>query len=258
MNVFSDKAGDANMGTTTGQLHLSYVIAANDKNLISAGISGGYGQRSLQYDKLHWDNQYDGLQYNPGLISGEPTTFSNHGYADLNAGIGWFFGDGHSTLSSNDALTINAGFALHHINRPAYSFYNSGERLPMKMIAHGNAGIGVKNYNLVLEPSYLVMIQGGHHEITPGLMFRYITQESSKYTGRKKSSSFALGGYWRVKDAFVACARYDFSSWSVGTSYDFNVSDLRTASKAKGGIEIAIRFISPNPFGKGNSVKSFN
>jgi type IX secretion system PorP/SprF family membrane protein len=121
VNVFSDKAGDAAMSTTTGNLHLSGVLAANDNNLFSVGIYGGFGQRSLLYNQLYWDNQYDGMQYNSALPSGEPQTFSNHTYVDMGAGVAWFYGKGHSTLSSHDAKTFNIGFSVQHINQPAYS-----------------------------------------------------------------------------------------------------------------------------------------
>lgn len=260
VDVFSDKAGDAGMGTTTGQLHLSGILAANDKNLLSLGLMGGFGQRSMNYQNLYWDSQFDGSQYDATLPTGESGAFANYGYLDVGAGAAWFFSAGHSTLSSNDAKIFNFGFAVHHLNKPAYSFYgDGGQRLPMKYVAHGSADIGVKNYNLVLQPSYIVMVQGGHHEITPGILFKYITKESSKYTGRKQSSAFALGGYFRYQDAIVAEARYEFAGWSVGTSYDINISNLSTATNARGGFEISLRYMTPNPFGgKGGGTSKFN
>lgn len=260
VNIFSDKAGDANMGTTTGQLHVAGVLGIDDNNLISGGLFGGYGQRSLQYDKLYWDNQYDGSQYNSSLPSGEPQNFANYGFLDVGAGASWFYSEGHSTLSSNDARLFNLGVAVHHLNRPKYSYYGNGEdRLPIKVMFHGTADIGIKNWSLVLQPSYLVMLQGAHREITPGLNFKYITQESSKYTGRKKASAFYLGAYFRMKDAVVANAGYEFSSWSIGTSYDINISDLSVATKARGGFEISLRYMLPNPFGgRVTSTSKFN
>jgi type IX secretion system PorP/SprF family membrane protein len=259
LNVFSDKAGDGAMGTTTGQLHLSGVLAANDANLLSLGLYGGFGQRSLSYDKLYWDNQYDGTAYNSALASGEPATFGNHSYVDFGAGLAWFYGKGHSTLSSKDALTFNAGFSLQHINQPIYSFYGAGDQhLPMKIVAHGNADIGLKNNNLVLEPSYIVMIQGGHHEINAGMMFKYVMQEASHYTGRKKPAAFVLGGYYRFGDAAVIVTGYEFSNYRIGLSYDINLSDLNVASRSRGGFEVSLRFMSPDPFGKGGSSKLFD
>ena len=259
LDVFSDKAGDGAMGTTTAQLHLSGILAANNKNLLSLGISGGFGQRSLNYEKLYWDNQYDGMAYNPALLSGEPNTFGNHSYIDASAGLAWFYGAGHSTLSSNDALTINAGVSLQHINQPTYSFYGAAEqKLPMKMVAHGTADIGMKNYNLVLVPSYIVMIQGAHREINTGMLFKYIMQDASRYTGRKKPAAFVLGGYYRFGDAAVIETGYEFSNYRIGLSYDINISGLDVASRSRGGFEVSLRFMSPNPFGKGSSSKLFD
>lgn len=250
INVFSDKAGDGSMGSTFGSLNIAGVLRASGNNLISGGISCGFGQRKLVYNNLTWDNQYDGLSYNPALGTGEPGTFSNHNMLDVSAGVSWYYGDKTSTISSNDARIFSAGFALQHINRPAYSFYGDGDqRLPMKFIAHGKADIGLKNYSLILEPSYLIMIQGGHREFTPGMMVKYTPREASRYTGRVKASAFCLGGYYRHKDAFVACVRYEYSYWSAGFSYDINISNLNTASQAKGGFEISLRFMSPDPFG---------
>lgn len=250
LNVFTDKAGDGSMGTTFGNLNIAGVLRASGNNLISGGISCGFGQRKLVYNNLTWDNQYDGLQFNSGAPTGEPGTFANHNILDISAGVSWYYGDKTSTISSNDAKIFSVGFALHHINRPAYSFYgNADEKLPMKFVAHGRANIGIKNYSLILEPSYLVMIQAGHHEITPGMMVKYTPREASRYTGRVKASAFCLGGYYRHMDAFVACVRYEYSYWSAGFSYDVNISNLNTVSQAKGGFEISLRFMSPDPFG---------
>jgi type IX secretion system PorP/SprF family membrane protein len=254
IDVFSDKAGDGAMGTTTGQLHLSGVIAANESNLISAGIYGGFGQRSLSYDKLYWDNQYIGGSLDLTAPSFEPTATPNRNYADIGAGIAWFYGKGHSTISSNTAMTFTAGFAVQHINQPVYTFYgNNDARLPMKMVAHGNADIGWKNHSIVFEPGYIVMIQGGHHEINAGCLFKYLMQEASHYTRTKKPAAFVLGGYYRFGDAINIVTAYELNLLRIGLSYDVNLSDLTTASKSRGGFEISLRFMTTGSIGKINS-----
>lgn len=257
VNFFNDKAGDANMVTTMGQLHVAGIVGINSSNLLSVGIVGGYGMRSMNYTALQWGNQYDGQQYNSGLSSGEPGNYSSFGYMDFGAGISWLFAVGDATLSSKDAKTINIGFSVQHLNKPAYSFYGeSSQKLPMKYVLHGNASLGMKNTNLILEPSYLVALEGGHHEITPGVMCKYIIGQSSKYTGRKNSSAISFGGVFRVMDAFVPMVRYEFANWSITTSYDINVSGLTAASRARGGFEISIRFLTPNPFGGSSGGKT--
>ena len=73
-------------------------------------------------------------------------------------------------------------------------------------------------------------------------------REDSKYTGFVKGASISAGGFYRNKDAFVAMALFEFSSYGVGLSYDFNVSGLKTVSTGRGGFEITLRFLNPAPF----------
>jgi type IX secretion system PorP/SprF family membrane protein len=255
IDFFSDKAGDAHMSTTTGQLHLSGVIVANEYNMFSAGVFGGFGQRSLTYDKLYWDNQYVGGSLDPTAPSLEPNTVANRTYADIGAGLAWYYGTGNNTISSNDAKNFTLGFAVHHLNQPVYTFYgNNDAKLPMKLVAHGNAELGIKNYSLVLEPGYVVMIQGGHHEINAGMLVKYWMQEASHYTGRKKPAAIVLGGYYRFADAMNIVAGYEMYPFRLGFSYDVNLSNLTSASRSRGGFEISLRFIMLD---LGNRNKSF-
>ena len=130
-------------------------------------------------------------------------------------------------------------------------------RLPMKFVAHGNADIGWKNHSIVLEPGYIVMIQGGHHEINAGVLFKYLMQEASHYTGRKKPASFVLGGYYRFGDALNIITAYELNSFRIGLSYDVNLSNLTVASKSRGGFEISLRFMM-NDTGENKNKGFFN
>nr|HMT30619.1 type IX secretion system membrane protein PorP/SprF [Bacteroidia bacterium] len=44
-------------------------------------------------------------------------------------------------------------------------------------------------------------------------------------------------------DAFIASAGVEYNNLSVGASYDFNTSDLNTASNGKGGYELSLIYI---------------
>ncbi|HTF05682.1 MAG TPA: PorP/SprF family type IX secretion system membrane protein [Bacteroidia bacterium] len=258
VNFFSDKAGDGAMKTTTGQLHLSGVLAMNDNSFLSVGLYGGFGQRSLSYSKLYWDNQYIGGALDLNAPSMEPSTFANRTYVDVGAGVAWHYGTGNNTISSNDAWNVTVGFAVQHVNTPVYTYYgNTDMRLPMKFVAHGNGEIGIKNYSLVLEPGYLVTIQGGHHEINAGMLVKYWLQEASVYTGRKKPAAFVLGGYYRFSDALNVVAAYEMYPFRLGLSYDINLSNLTSASQARGGFEISLRFLMADD-GKSKNKKFFN
>ena len=79
-------------------------------------------------------------------------------------------------------------------------------------------------------------------------MFKYYSKEDSKYTGIVKQSSFALGAAYRNLDALILSAVVESGQYAIGFSYDLNVSKLITASTGRGGPEIFLRFVTPNPF----------
>lgn len=249
LDFFSDKAGDAAFGSNQVNLSLNGIINLNDKSILSAGLMAGYGQRSMNASKLTWGNQYDGTSYNSMISSGEmaPASFN---IFDLGAGIQYSYGTDEAYISANNARKVNIGVAVFHPHRPVYSFYgDTGERLSTKFVFNGNAAIGIPNSNLVLKPSYIVFLQGATKEINPGMTFQYILQEGSKYTGLKKSSAVSLGAYYRFQDAFIAIVKFEYSNYCIGFSYDVNLSKLRTATSARGGFEISLRYVYPSMFG---------
>jgi len=49
-----------------------------------------------------------------------------------------------------------------------------------------------------------------------------------------------------VGDALIPTLILEIASYSVGFSYDLNISALKAATKGKGGFEISLRYINRN------------
>ncbi|MEW6469603.1 MAG: PorP/SprF family type IX secretion system membrane protein [Bacteroidota bacterium] len=246
--AFNDKAGTSNLSTSQFTLAFSGMISLDKSNTLSAGISGGYNQRSCTTAGLKWDSQYDGTGYNSSLGTNESFTDARFGYADFNAGIQWSYGQGERYITAKDEIKMNAGVSFHHFNRPEQVFYASGERLNSRITAHGGCIFGISNTNVFVAPSFIYHRQGTQTETMAGSMLKFRVSEDSKYTGFKKGASFSLGGFYRVRDAFVAVAQFELGQYSIAMSYDINVSSLTQASKGRGGFEISLRFVNPNPY----------
>lgn len=257
ISFFKDVAGDAEMGMTQVDLSVAGHQKLNEQNTLSLGFQGGYAQKSFNAAKLKWGNQYNettGL-HDEGLPSKEPGDMSSSvGYMDLGFGLNWNFHMGEMYSTANDQLVINAGGGYFHITSPTASFYPDRapfdrDKINPKLVFHGASIIGVRNTNISVLPSAYYAKQGGAQEILAGGLLQYALKDASKYTGRIKSASIAFGGFTRIGDAFIASVVLEVSGFSVGVSYDVNTSDLRAASKAQGGVEIALRYINPLPFG---------
>lgn len=248
LTAFSDKAGDSKMGTNQVNGMVGYHTILGAKSTFGGAAQVGYAQRSIRYDALRWGSQYNGMAYDAGIPTGEPAGGNSFSYLDLGAGILYTYKKAEGYMTGNDQVKIDAGLSVFHFHQPKYSFYGSGERLYMKIVAHADALIGLKNTPLSLQPSLMFYRQGPAQEIYIGTMVKYMLREESKYTGYVKGAAVSGGCYYRHRDAIVPAFMIEMGQYAFGLSYDVNISKLKSASFGRGGIEFAFRFVNPNPF----------
>lgn len=254
ISAFNDKAGNSKMGLTQFNFSLSSIRKLDEKNILSAGLQSGYAQRSVITDNLHWNDQFSGAGYDPSIPSGENFSSKKISYGDFAAGLLWSYGKGEMYSTANDELKMNMGFSFYHVTSPKISFYDGDIRLNPRIVFHGGFAYGIKNSNTAIVPSFMYARQGSQQELIAGTMFRYRLKEDSKYTGFVKGSAISFGGYYRSRDAIILAMQLEISSYAIGISYDINTSALNTASSGRGGLEISLRFISPNPYGGSGSA----
>lgn len=252
VNVYNDRAGDGQMGTLQANASLAYQIYTGQKSMLAMGMQGGILQRSINFSKLQWGSQYNTStgQYDPNMTPDKAIAGGDDSFIkpDIGAGLIYTYKKNERYMRGNDQFDFTLGFGLFHVNQPKYSFLGSSEKLYQRMVLHGQSMIGIKNTSLALAPGFMVQRQGPNQEIFVGTLVRYMLKEDSKYTGFVKGSAISAGGYYRNKDAFVATALFEFASYGLGVSYDFNVSGLKTVSSGRGGLEITFRFLNPAPF----------
>ncbi|MFH0894958.1 MAG: PorP/SprF family type IX secretion system membrane protein [Bacteroidota bacterium] len=247
-NILSDNSGDSKMKTFMASLAYSYHVFLSEKSTLGGGVGGSYNQRSINTDALTWGSQYDGMAFDPSTPSGEALSAPSFSFFDVAGGIHWRYNKNEKYMTGNDQLSLNAGISAFHLTRPRYSFCGTDERLYIRKVAYANGLIGISNTKSSLMPAFAISMQGKSNEILLGLLYKYQFQEDSRYTGFIKASAISFGGYYRNRDAVIARLMYEFSQYSIGISYDINVSGLKTASNGLGGIEIALRFVNPSPF----------
>jgi type IX secretion system PorP/SprF family membrane protein len=257
INVFSDKAGDGNMAQFEANLSIAYHAHVGEKSTFSGALMGGYSQRSISPGGLRWNNQYSGGVYDPNLPSGENFASQSHGYGDYAAGLLWSWGEGSRYLTANDQKFINLGVSVFHLSKPNQSFLGTSDPLNWRWNGHLNSIFGIPNSLLSICPSALYMQQGAVKELTAGGLIKYKFREESKYTGYIKGAAISMGCFYRNKDAVIPTFLLEMSSYSIGVSYDTNISGLTAATSGKGGFEISLRYNSPSAFMYQNSSSRF-
>jgi type IX secretion system PorP/SprF family membrane protein len=252
LNFYSDKAGEVQLNTTQVNLSAAYHVRLNDFNTLGAGAQAGFAQRTINMGGIRTGNQFNGNNYDANLPTGETLNSAAVNYLDAGAGLVWTYNNnsGAIQVTDNHDLKFTFGAALFHPNQPAYSFYNDGEKLYMKYVIHGDALVSIPNTNLAVVPGFFYCLQGPSQELYAGSLIRYKLKQDSKYTGRNKGTALSLGAYYRAGDAVAAVMLLEYSNYAIGVSYDVNNSSLQSASHFRGGTEITLRFVNPNPFFK--------
>ncbi len=258
-NVYKDVAGDTELGITSAGLSVSGIVKIHDKQHLTAGVHGGFDQRSINQSNMIWDNQFDGQTYIPTAPSFEFRDYNKpFGIADVNVGVAWIYSDAQKTITSNDAFSVKAGLVYNHLTKPDISYGDVADNLYDKITFHTAANIGIANSSLSVLPIVVFNKQGPNSELLFGALLRHRIKEDSKYTGIFQESAIAFGVHSRWGDALIPSITYEISHWKLCVSYDANISDLAVASDGVGGFEITLTFVNPSPFGSGKSKARFN
>lgn len=231
---FNDKAGTSKMGHTQVALAASTKVKVNDNSSLRAGLMASFNQRTVDYTNLKWENQWDGQAFNTAQTSGETNANNNYSYFDVSAGVSF-----HTLINKN--IKWNVGIGAFHLNKPKYSFYSSAETGLIPKFTVNTDFIIPTQSGMVLMPGAVFFNQGAAKEIAAGLLLKKSIGQDSKYTGINVSSAILFGAYYRLQDAAIVYAGYEYKNmFSAMISYDLNVSGLTKVSKARGGAEISL------------------
>ena len=237
--INQDKAGDSRFKTFQANVSGAYSIkvGTDSSQTISFGVQTGITNKSLSYDPLFFDVQYDGYAYDPTLSNQENFVKSSNTYLNLHTGVSY-----HKQIDKRK--NINGGIALFNITKPKQSFYNeSAVKLDRRLVINANSEWKVHEKVNIL-PSLLLMRQGKYTEFNFGASAKYILLD---FIGLYRT--VWAGFYYRNKDAGFVTVGMDYDNWKAGISYDINTSTLVPASRSRGGFEISVIYIINNtPF----------
>src|ERR1041385_4042957 len=199
---YNDVAGDGHYRTTNAGVLISDNVKANDHWQMGAGIGINFLAHALQMDNFSWGSQFDGINYNSSLSSGEATGSIKKSTLDLNAGLSARYTRNAGTLSSNNDVKLIFGYSINHLTRPDIGFFAPSVLL-FRHTVFVNGTIGIYNTNISLKPVVLLYNQGKQMEITGGTLVSFSYGEQSKITGFKKGSFFSVGALYRYNDAII-------------------------------------------------------
>jgi type IX secretion system PorP/SprF family membrane protein len=233
--LMHDQAGDSRLTTTSFHGSYAYPLVLDSALGLSfvPGISIGITTMSIDYDALNFDNQWNGVVFDPSLNASENFARSSRAYFSMNIG-------GRVVRVFNRNKEFSFGAALFNVGQPRQSFFDDGfVRLDPRTNLHATYRFP-HNDDWIFAPSMLWMAQGTYREWDLGGTAEYIL-ESKPWMFRT-----VFGGlYYRTGDAGFAMAGMRYDNWKVAVSYDINTSNLRPASNGRGGFELSVIYIAP-------------
>jgi type IX secretion system PorP/SprF family membrane protein len=252
LQLLHDEAGSARFLQSKGYFSLAYSKQLSEggyrsgfTQYLTAGAQLGFAQNRISWNHLTFSEQFNNntQTYDPNLSSNETFGGNQHSYLDFNAGLLWYalFGDN---------ANVYVGGSLAHINRPTFSFYdNSSETLYARWTFHAGGEIGLSE-NLSVLPNLVVMGQGPSLESNFGASLRFLAYDWN-------DTAVRLGAWGRLTndiekttnlDALILAAMFELHQWSLGLSYDVNMSKLNTATNTRGAFEISLQYIIPERY----------
>ena len=232
---YSDNSGAVNFKTLAFYPAINYNKALEDKfgSYLNVGFTGGYVQRSIDPTKMTFDNQYQNGSFNNSIGSGEPGTFNpSLTNWDLGAGISF-----NSSIDENNKINYFVGAAVYHLTGMKTSLLNDNSVATLSSRWEGNLGLDYvfnETYSTRLYLNYVT--QGAYREIITGGMVKWCKINDMN----KQPFALHLGVFYRVGDAIIPTVKIDYKGNIISTSYDVNISTLRTVTNLRGAFEISI------------------
>lgn len=236
LDFYSDNTGVAKFTTTSVKTSLAYHLQISPYEKVSVGIYLGYLGFSTNLSDARWGSQYDGIQYDGAINSGENLVTSQKSNVDVGFGAVWSSKMDYKQSSP----TFQLGISAFHLNRPSLSFYDSKEsRLPVRVSSslQMNFPIGKKNE---LKPSIYFQVQNKFVYILMGSMY------GLKLGKDKNTESVSAGLFYRSSGAIIARASYQKMKWNIGLTYEINGANKSGVSGFRSASEICLRYSIPS------------
>ena len=230
--MFYDQVGDGTLKTIELQASVAkqLKLSTDSVHCVSVGIQLGMNHRQVNMNKFYFDNQFNGINFDPTLPTQE--FYTNDVRTNFTAATGVVYS---WNKSSNEKLTV--GLGGFNLNRPNQGFYGAKVQRDIRLSLFSIYEFPI-NTDLSILPGLSFNLQGKYRELLLGGQARYTL------VNRLGTYRAVDGGLWfRSRDAVIVRVGLAMQNWSVALSYDTNISKLVPASNLRGGIELSAHYI---------------
>lgn len=233
-----DKSGSGGLQNTTLGLSLAYhkSFGSDKQHTLSLGVQGYLVQKSINFQKLTFGDQYDPNNPTHYLPTGEQFPNSDLSYPDFNAGLLY-------TGRLNDFATVYLGGSFYHMTRPEESFLGSSSSNDTSLKINSRyagylGGSFQLNDHVTTYVSTMFEQQGPAWEYLIGGAVGFVMNPGhDEFT---KNTIFYLGAWYRYADAIAPYIGFEWSRMQIGFSYDVTLSSAQAMTGGQGAFELSL------------------
>jgi type IX secretion system PorP/SprF family membrane protein len=223
--LLSDEAGSGSLKSTKIYGSLAYHQMLGNSSLLSAGFNLGWANKRIDQTNLKFPDQFDGKFFDNSLPTSVVLVNNNISYFDMQAGMNYAY-------FPSDDIYINAGYSIHHVNRPKESFFadrSADAIIPMRHIAFANAILKV-HPNVIINPNIYFTTQAKAFNLVAGLNANYNLSAIGE-------AQLIAGVYYRYNDAVIPMVGLEINNIRFTFSYDVTTSSLKNYNNSRGASE---------------------
>jgi len=262
--VLSDKAGTGLIKANNVGLGTAARVPLQENMVAQVGFMVQFVQKSINYDALVFPDQL-----HPRYGNIYPTNFdvpekNRVTYPDFSVGGVYRFAE---TGTSIAGIQGTLGVAVHHVFQPNESFLSLNAPLPRKMVINGDLVLEVDQGR---SSSYRNYRNSGSFKFNPGFIYERQADFTTYAIGLNILKSSVYLGAWFRNQTFDLIQAND-AIFSIGVNapfsretrmkimytYDYIITDLKTAARASHEICIVWEFDNFSMFG-GSTNGGFN
>src|SRR5664279_4458367 len=145
--ILHDVAGTGSLTSTKAYASIAYHQELGLSSLLTAGFNVGWANKRIDQTKLTFPDQFDGKFFDINEPTSVKLVNNNINYFDLQVGMNYAY-------FPTEDVYINAGYSIHHVNRPKETFFEdiADDQISMRHIAFLN-GIFKVNDDVIINPN---------------------------------------------------------------------------------------------------------
>ena len=192
----------------------SWTKVINESNLFTVGALIGYATRGFDSNSLTFDRQWDGVEFDPNLSTGE--VFDTERLSFFETGLGLNY-----RWQKSKRTKLDLGIGGYHIVEPNVAYNNDDNiKLPRRITLTGVGSFELTN-KFDIQLNGLTQFQGDYSEVILSALGKFHVNQN-----RGKELEFHVGIGWRSGKSLFPIVALQHRQFYVSLNYDVDLTDF--------------------------------